>query len=311
MVDKQVDKIKGAFLGFAIGDALGAHNEFTTNYTPISGYKPSPRKGLQAGQYTDDTQHLILGADSLLAYDGRLNLDDISDRLISWYNSGEARSMGHTTRTTINNLQSGESPLRSGVNHPKACGSLGLARFIPFSLLSALRSYRHKLSRGDIKRILGVTHAHKDVYHMGDLVNYFIQEITHGKSPLNTAKMILSENEFLNKRIRGRLDDAVSLSEGSIPQNEAIDHLGNGGFVEDVVFSSLFSAFRGKDFRASVLCAANGGGDSDSRAALTGLFCGLDSGLSSIPEGLVSGLEGSVDLESKANSLYLLSTNQK
>ena len=70
-----LERIKGCLLGAAVGDALGMPNESTMpgltkmRYGFRKAYKGHPNSGLAPGQYTDDTQMMILVA-TLLA-DGR------------------------------------------------------------------------------------------------------------------------------------------------------------------------------------------------------------------------------------------------
>jgi len=153
--DKYLDKIKGAILGFAIGDAMGAPVEFSKEPLTIKGFEPSPKKGLQPGQYTDDTQHLELSLDSLLENSGEINLNDQADRLVKWYRSGDARSMGRTTEAAIKNLIEGAEPNRSGIDHIRSCGSLAIARLAPYSVLSAVNRHGYKITNPDTRKLLG------------------------------------------------------------------------------------------------------------------------------------------------------------
>ena len=87
-----LDKLKGCILGFAIGDAMGAPREFLGDLPDVLKFEPSYRKGLAAGQFTDDTQHLEIGLDSLLSNYGEIDLQDHANRLIRWYSSGERKN---------------------------------------------------------------------------------------------------------------------------------------------------------------------------------------------------------------------------
>jgi ADP-ribosylglycohydrolase len=199
---------------------------------------------------------------------------------------------------------------KSGIDHINSCGALGMARLVPFSLISAINGYKtntsNKLQKKDIRKILGITHRHKKVCDMGLIFNYFIQEGMHGRSPKETIDMILFEDDFLNKKIRQKLKIAKQLSESKEDIYQTIQEIGNSGFVEDVMYSSIYSALKGSSFEESILISANGGGDSDSRAAITGALCGLETGVSEIPNHLKKGLERSEDLEKKARLLYYL-----
>jgi ADP-ribosylglycohydrolase len=304
MKNKELDRLMGSVVGFLIGDALGAPVEFAKIPKPVTDFEPAYRKGLKAGQYTDDTQHLIISLDSLIENQGAIDLDNIGKRLIQWY-SANPRSIGRTTEQAIQNLKKRVPPEKSGIDHQNACGSLALARLIPYCLYSALVPYEVKLTSGNEKRILGVTHAHKDVARMGSLVNYYIQEMAQGKSSEAVTFQIVDEDNFLNKKYRKKLEQVLDLSQNrSIDPTSAIETIGDSGFVEDIVYSAIYSVLRANNFRNSVLFAANGFGDADSRAAITGSLAGLQYGYSQIPEQWKSQLEDHELLKEKAKKLF-------
>ena len=68
-IGSMLKKFKGCLLGAAIGDALGMPNESTSpnlnkmKYGYRRPYKGHPNEGLNPGQYTDDTQIMILVCD--------------------------------------------------------------------------------------------------------------------------------------------------------------------------------------------------------------------------------------------------------
>ena len=83
----------GSMLGMAIGDAMGARNEFKT---PRYGEKDLENMGkgpgghfkLQPGQWTDDTSMGLCIADSLIMNNGELSPHDIMHRFIAWWRGG-------------------------------------------------------------------------------------------------------------------------------------------------------------------------------------------------------------------------------
>src|SRR5690348_6812565 len=69
VTDATLDRSIGAFLGLAIGDALGAPVEGRSrdSYPCLRDYTPSVVHGLEAGEWTDDTAMALCLAQSLLA----------------------------------------------------------------------------------------------------------------------------------------------------------------------------------------------------------------------------------------------------
>src|SRR5665647_1757361 len=97
-------KFKGCLLGAAIGDALGMPNESTSpnlkkmKYGYRRPYKNHPNEGLNPGQYTDDTQVMILVA-TLIA-DGKYNDERYSTALRELYTQGKLLSLIHISEPT-------------------------------------------------------------------------------------------------------------------------------------------------------------------------------------------------------------------
>ena len=165
-----------------------------------------------------------------------------------------------------------------------------------------MSSYEFKMQHKNIKNIMGVTHAHKKVSQMGFLINYFIQEGMQGKDPRGTTDIILFENNFLNKSARTKLKKVMHAADGSEDSTSVIEKM-NSGFIEDVTFSAIYAALKGQSFEDAVLIAANGCGDSDSRAALTGALLGMYNGASGIPAHLKLGIKDNKRLEGKAKRI--------
>lgn len=80
---------RGALLGLAINDALGAAVEFQPagTFDPVSGYRDCGPHNLNAGEWTDDTSMALALADSLA--DVGWDLDDQAERYIRWWRGGE------------------------------------------------------------------------------------------------------------------------------------------------------------------------------------------------------------------------------
>jgi ADP-ribosylglycohydrolase len=90
-----LDRYRGAILGLATGDALGAPLEFTTpgSFTPITDMIGGGPFQLQPGEWTDDTSMALCLAGSLVecvAYDP---VDQLS-RYVRWKRKGHHSSTG-------------------------------------------------------------------------------------------------------------------------------------------------------------------------------------------------------------------------
>src|SRR5215213_9265582 len=83
------DRCRGALLGLAVGDALGAAVEFMPpgSFPPVTGYRGGGPHGLGPGEWTDDTSMALALADSIATVGWDLN--DQARRYLDWYRRGK------------------------------------------------------------------------------------------------------------------------------------------------------------------------------------------------------------------------------
>lgn len=82
------DRHRGALIGLAVGDALGAAVEFKSpgSFELVTGYRDGGPHGLNAGEWTDDTSMALALADSIaMGWD----LNDQADNYAQWWQSGK------------------------------------------------------------------------------------------------------------------------------------------------------------------------------------------------------------------------------
>ena len=84
-----LDRVKGALVGLALGDALGTTLEFEWRdaLPPVTDIVGGGPFGLAPGEWTDDTSMALCLADSLLAASG-LDPGDLIERFCRWYEHG-------------------------------------------------------------------------------------------------------------------------------------------------------------------------------------------------------------------------------
>src|ERR1700676_1017645 len=86
--------LRGALIGLAVGDALGAAVEFMSlgTFAPVTGYRSGGPHGLKAGEWTDDTSMALALADSIAEVGWDLN--DQANRYVQWWRSGKSSVNG-------------------------------------------------------------------------------------------------------------------------------------------------------------------------------------------------------------------------
>ena len=134
------DRARGAFIGLAIGDALGTTLEFAKRdslpvHTEMTGGGPF---SLAAGIWTDDTSMALCLSDSLIAK-GEVEPADLTPRFLHWWRDGENSAtgecfdIGSATAAALEKFEQSGDPL-SGDPSPSAAGNGSLMRLAPVAI---------------------------------------------------------------------------------------------------------------------------------------------------------------------------------
>jgi ADP-ribosyl-[dinitrogen reductase] hydrolase len=131
------DRRRGALIGLAVGDALGAAVEFRRpgSFAPVTGYRSGGPHGLQAGEWTDDTSMALALADSMASAGWDLN--DQARRYVAWWQTGKYSvngrcfDIGITTRSALGRFVASGDALASGDASEQASGNGSIMRLAP------------------------------------------------------------------------------------------------------------------------------------------------------------------------------------
>src|SRR5579862_6488188 len=134
---KMKNRSRGALIGLAVGDALGAAVEFQRpgSFAPVTGYRSGGPHGLDAGEWTDDTSMALALADSIAKAGWDLN--DQADRYVQWWKTGKYSvngrcfDIGITTRSALGNYVADKDALASGDRSERASGNGSIMRLAP------------------------------------------------------------------------------------------------------------------------------------------------------------------------------------
>jgi len=303
------NKYTGCMLGAAIGDALGKQNEgvrreeiLERGYIKDYGMSPngSPGKKLKAGQYTDDTEQMLVLAQSLLECNG-FDAKDFAKRIARWgveVQNDPARSpfLGPSSSSAIEKLNSGISWKESGSDIP-SCGSA--MRVAPIGLFydslekvesnAVLSSIPTHKSKGAIAGAVAVAVAVRCALDGCDLSEIISQTCERASNhDIDLAKKI--EQAFES---RDELPDMV------------FARLGTSYYVYDTVPCAFYCFSRHfNEPEKAIIEATNAGGDTDSIGCITGALCGALHGTSSFPKKWITGLENKELIEQIADKIY-------
>ena len=312
-----IDKFQACMLGYAIGDALGAPIEDVFR-TPEDGtaaitfyvkaFPSHPVSHLTPGQYSDETQIMLLLAESLVE-SGMFSLDDTIRRLADWYHAQKKRSdwrfPGNTLIKSARKLASGTpwnqaGHLSAGINASCRTVPYALAFYKSPALLKDAIEKSARLTHTDNK-VVGVALGMATVIGMGlensefapDYIINRVIEKSQAFAPEMTRKMQL-------------VKDSIKLEPAA-----AINNLGNGGFCLESFSTALYWFFKcnGK-FEDLIIGAANSGGDCDAIAAMAGAMYGAWFGLGAIPERWLTPLEDMQKIKQLGCDIYRMAMPQ-
>jgi ADP-ribosyl-[dinitrogen reductase] hydrolase len=275
--DPLADRALGAFIGLAVGDALGTTIEFQRrdSYRHITDMVGGGPFRLQPGEWTDDTSMALCLADSLIAGQGELNPHDLASRFVRWLRAGENSvtgrcfDIGNTTRDALEDFETSGVP--RGPDHPHSAGNGGIMRLAPAVLAAGGNEERAAhLSRAQS----AVTHAAVECLHaagmMGRLLNRAIA----------SGRFEALSSYDLPKDVSARLRDAALGHVAAQPREEIC----SGGYVVETFEAAIWSVMTSTSFEEAVLKAVNLGHDADTTGAVAGQFAGAVWGYSAIPE---------------------------
>lgn len=300
---------KGAFLGLAIGDALGTTLEFKAkdSYTPLTDMVGGGPFQLKAGEWTDDTSMALCLADSLLAF-GEHNAADQMDRYIQWRDNGLNSvtglcfDIGNTVNQALYQYQNTGNP-NAGSRNPNSAGNGSLMRLIPVSLMfsplkgASLSKLLDKVAASSI-----TTHAAQTAVEGCQVMAYLLHTIF---SQPDISKLALFDQ--LNKVNQLKEFKQISPEISNIVNGEWLtksrDDIRGTGYVVQSLEAALWCFVNSDGFEKGALLAANLGDDADTTAAIYGQLAGAFYGIERLPQHWLDKLAWRSHIEQKAELL--------
>lgn len=293
----RIDRMLGAFIGLAAGDALGTTVEFRTpgSFTPLTTIVGGGPFGLAPGQWTDDTSMALCLADSLLERGG-FDPRDQMERYWRWFKEGYRSStgrlfdIGNTVRGALERFRRSNDPF-SGSTHPDTAGNGSLMRLSPVVIHAARRPREAVRLAGESSR---TTHGAATV----------VDACRAWAALLLGAFRGLSKDELLDPdRLLGLgfwhdhpLNPAVAGVLAGSYRTKAPPAIRGTGYVVASMEAALWAFHNTETFEAGALAAVNLGEDADTTGAIYGQLAGAFYGLNGIPEEWVAVLHGREEL---------------
>lgn len=286
---------RGALLGLAIGDALGAAVEFSSpgTFTPVTGYRGGGPHGLGPGEWTDDTSMALALAHSIGVVGWDLN--DQAERYVAWWRRGEYSvngvcfDIGNTTRWGLAEyLQTKDARTSGGTSH-RSSGNGSIMRLAPVAI--AFGHWLHSDLAGLALRAEESslpTHGSDACRSACRYLAVVLAGLMHG---LERDIVLAPDWPMLDvlRRIRPLHPEIDEVACGSFREREPPDVEGSGYVVRSLE-AALWAVHRANSFREAVLMAVNLGDDSDTTGAVCGQLAGACWGEDNIPPEWLSGL---------------------
>jgi ADP-ribosylglycohydrolase len=279
------ERIIGALVGLATGDALGTTLEFRPpgTFEPIDDMVGGGPFNLAPGQSTDDTSMALCLAESLLRCRGFDPVDQMQ-RYVRWYREGHFSCKGYcfdiggTTRSALEAFERSGNAW-SGSISPNSAGNGSLMRLAPVPM--AYHRFPDTavfLSAESSRTTHGATEAVDACRYFGGLLVGAIngEDKETLLSPGFTPRKGLWNESPLAPRI-------AEISKGSF-HNKSPPEIRGTGYVVQSLEAALWAFRASEDFREGALLAVNLGDDADTTGAIYGQIAGAYYGEGAIPE---------------------------
>ncbi len=302
-----IDRFRGALLGLAAGDALGAAVEFQPpgTFEPVTGLRGGGVFGLQPGQWTDDTSMALCLAKSLVERQSFDPLDQM-ERYLRWFRQGYLSStgacfdIGGATRGALERFEHTRQPF-CGSTDPNSAGNGSIMRLAAVPMAFARQPEAAIVKSAESSR---TTHAAPAAI---DACRYF-------GSLLWGALNGVDKDDLLAERycpIPGYWEmhplavEIAAVAGGSFKRKQPPEIRGTGYVVQSLE-AALWAFYRSETFEAGCLLAVNLGDDADTTGAVYGQLAGAFYGTQAIPAGWRSQLAEQKLIETLAARLFAL-----
>ncbi len=306
--------IVDAMLGHAVGDALGVPTEFCKREelqkNPVTEMIYSPKVGVPAGTWSDDTSMELATFDSIIQK-GKFDYKDIMEKWIDWLDdgkytsNGEAFDVGRTCLAAINNYVHGTKPLKCGKEGEMYNGNGSLMRILPLALFSYYKKYTNEETIKLTNEVSSLTHGHEisklACYIYVKYIHFLLDGLSKEDAYLEIKKLDYSSysKDSLVKFDRILKGDISKLT---------LEDISSSGYVVDTLESSFWCLLTENTYEKTIIKAVNLGQDTDTIAAIAGSMAGIIYSQNGIPKRWLDKLIGKdyiIKLGMKFESMFL------
>lgn len=270
-----VDRAVAAYLGLAIGDALGATVEFMTpteirhqigTHADITG---GGWLRLKAGQVTDDTSMALALGESILAA-GRVDAKAAAAAFDAWMRAKPV-DIGNTVRRNLITFRQTGRPEAPASEHDAGNGAA--MRVLPVAL--ACLGHAEETTTLACRAQAHVTHHNAVSDAACETLVFMVQDLLSGKNPVDI------EHQRVGKLLADFPAFAFDRKRRDNPS----------GYVVDTLQAVLQAFFATDSFEDCLIDVVNRGGDADTTGAIAGMLAGARYGMAAIPRRWLKALD--------------------
>ena len=281
----RLDRYKGALLGVAVGDALGAPLEFMTAESIKEKYGEPVTEMLgggwlhaEPGEVTDDTQLTLAIAEGMVNSRADENLyEAIGENFMRWFET-HPKDVGDTCARVLSTMK---HTFNISIDSWHKTAQRG-TRTISAGNGALMRTIYPALWYSDTDVVNDVSVAIGRMTHWHEAVDLTIQAYT-------TA---------INKIVNSDMDVEEAKTEMNIAMERVVRYaeqenrvpLKPTGYCIDSLMCAIASINNTDTFEYALVCAVNLGGDADTIGAITGGLAGAIYGINDIPKRWLSTL---------------------
>lgn len=293
------DKMEGALVGLAVGDAVGTTLEFKPRGTfiPVTDMSGGGPFQLNKGEWTDDTSMALCLTHSLLAKKG-FDPADQMNRYCNWWrvgymsSTGDCFDIGGTVMNALDKYIEYSDPFSGSIEEDTA-GNGSLMRLAPIPIFYASDRERAINYAGESSR---TTHATAECIDSCRLFTSLIIEAFTAAS----KDAIFEQSDYIPYT-----PNVISIANREFLTNSYAELTGSGYVIESLE-SALWCFMNSSSFEEAILLSANIGNDADTTAAICGQIAGAYYGFSGIPKKWSSAIVMASEIKQWANDLALL-----
>ncbi len=283
------DRYRGALVGLAVGDALGAPYEGC----PPGTFEPNTDLGthphLHPGEWTDDTAMALCLATSLLECRGS-DARDQMDRYVRWRREGYLSAYGRpigiggTVSASLDRYEATGDPM-AGVAQPRTgdpqtAGNGSLMRLAPIPMYLLHDGPRAiELAAEMSKTTHGAAEAIDACRYMTGLLIGALRNESKETLLSDLYSPVYNYWFFQGVGLTPRID---AIARGVYKHKKASD-LPATGYVVDTLEAALWAFHQTSNFEDGALLAVRLGNDTDTTAAVFGQLAGAFYGIDGIP----------------------------